>query len=227
MNDRIKVSIENGVADVRLNRPDKMNALDPAMFEAIAETGVRLKDDSSVRAVVLSGEGKAFCAGLDVERLMAAARGESILPFADLGKRTHGVANFRPAHRLALAKTSGASHRRRARHRLRRRLSTRARRGSSLCRARHAAGRHRDQMGSGAGYGGNPVDAPSRARRCGSRTDLHGTDFFRRGRACLRVRHAAGVRSPRGSHGDGQRDRKPQPRRDPCRQAAAQPGGRI
>ena len=94
MNDRIKVIIENGVADVRLNRPDKMNALDPAMFEAIAETGVRLKDDSSVRAVVLSGEGKAFCAGLDVERLMAAARGESILPFADLGKRTHGVANF-------------------------------------------------------------------------------------------------------------------------------------
>jgi enoyl-CoA hydratase/carnithine racemase len=44
--------------------------------------------------VVLSGEGRAFCAGLDLERITAAAKGESILPFADLTKRTHGVANF-------------------------------------------------------------------------------------------------------------------------------------
>src|SRR4051794_20932540 len=94
MEDRILLTIENGVADVRLNRADKMNALDPAMFKAIAEAGARLKDDSSVRAAVLSGEGRAFCAGLDVERLMATTRGESILPFADLGKRTHGVANY-------------------------------------------------------------------------------------------------------------------------------------
>lgn len=94
MEDRIQLTIENGVAEVRLNRADKMNALDPAMFKAIDEAGARLKADSSVRAVVLSGEGRAFCAGLDVERMMAAARGESILPFADLGKRTHGIANF-------------------------------------------------------------------------------------------------------------------------------------
>ena len=92
--DRIKVTIENGVADVRLNRADKMNALDPAMFTAIAETGARLKQDASLRAVVLSGEGKAFCAGLDVERMAAVANGSSLLPFADLDRRTHGVANF-------------------------------------------------------------------------------------------------------------------------------------
>jgi enoyl-CoA hydratase/carnithine racemase len=94
MNDRIRITVEDGVADVRLNRPDKINALDPAMFEAIAEAGLRLKNDVSVRAVVLSGEGRGFCAGLDVDRLMAAARGESILPFADLNRRTHGAANF-------------------------------------------------------------------------------------------------------------------------------------
>src|SRR5215211_6489140 len=94
MEDRIKLTIENGVADVRLNRADKLNALDPDMFEAIAKAGARLKADSSVRAVVLSGEGRAFCAGLDVERLKAAAQGDSILPFADLTKRTHGAANF-------------------------------------------------------------------------------------------------------------------------------------
>jgi enoyl-CoA hydratase/carnithine racemase len=94
MEDRIRLSIKNGIADVRLNRADKMNALDPAMFKAIADTGARLKQDTSVRAVVLSGEGRAFCAGLDVERITALARGESLLPFADLTRRTHGIANF-------------------------------------------------------------------------------------------------------------------------------------
>ena len=65
MSDRVLVSIDAGVADVRLNRPDKLNALDAAMFAAVAEAGEALKGDPSVRAVVLSGEGRAFCAGLD------------------------------------------------------------------------------------------------------------------------------------------------------------------
>ena len=62
---RVTVDIESGVADVRLDRADKMNALDPAMFDALAATGRELAADSSVRAVVLSGNGRAFCAGLD------------------------------------------------------------------------------------------------------------------------------------------------------------------
>jgi enoyl-CoA hydratase/carnithine racemase len=94
MEDRIHLSITDGIADVRLNRPDKMNALDPAMFKAIADTAASLKHDSRVRAVVLSGTGRAFCAGLDVERIAALTRGESLLPFADLTKRTHGIANY-------------------------------------------------------------------------------------------------------------------------------------
>jgi enoyl-CoA hydratase/carnithine racemase len=91
---RIHLTIDDGVADVRLNRADKMNALDPDMFKAIADVGAQLNDDRRVRAVVLSGEGRAFCAGLDLDRMIAAAKGDSILPFADLGKRTHGVANW-------------------------------------------------------------------------------------------------------------------------------------
>ena len=67
MADRIRLTIADGIADVRLNHAAKMNALDPAMFRAIAEVGAQLKDDRSLRAVVLSGEGRAFCAGLDVE----------------------------------------------------------------------------------------------------------------------------------------------------------------
>jgi enoyl-CoA hydratase/carnithine racemase len=94
MQDRIRLTIDNGIADVRLNRADKMNALDPDMFRAIAAAGARLADDPGLRAVVLSGEGRAFCAGLDLDRMIAASKGESILPFADLGNRSHGIANW-------------------------------------------------------------------------------------------------------------------------------------
>ena len=65
MTDRVLVNIDGGVADVRLNRPEKLNALDTAMFKAIAEAGEQLKSEPGVRAVVLSGEGRGFCAGLD------------------------------------------------------------------------------------------------------------------------------------------------------------------
>jgi enoyl-CoA hydratase/carnithine racemase len=94
MKDRIQLVINDGIADVRLVRPTRLNALDPAMFRAIAEAGARLRRDASVRAVVLSGEGRGFCAGLDVERITAVIKGEPLLPFADLMQRTHGLANF-------------------------------------------------------------------------------------------------------------------------------------
>jgi enoyl-CoA hydratase/carnithine racemase len=71
--DRVLVTVADGVADVRLNRPDKLNALDGRMFAALADTGARLADDPSVRAVVLSGEGRAFCAGLDLSTFQAVA----------------------------------------------------------------------------------------------------------------------------------------------------------
>ncbi len=77
MSDRIAVTREGGVADVRLNRPDKMNALDLEMFEAIVETSKSLAADRSLRAVVLSGEGRGFCAGLDVASFAALANGGS------------------------------------------------------------------------------------------------------------------------------------------------------
>jgi enoyl-CoA hydratase/carnithine racemase len=85
MEDRVRLTITDGVAEVRLYRAAKLNALDPAMFQAIAEAGARLKDDRSLRAVVLSGEGRAFCAGMDGESVAAMAQGGSILPSAVQG----------------------------------------------------------------------------------------------------------------------------------------------
>ncbi len=75
MSDRVTVTIDEGVADVRLNRPDKLNALDVDMFVALVDTASRLARDASVRAVVLSGEGRAFSAGLDYAGFMAMAGG--------------------------------------------------------------------------------------------------------------------------------------------------------
>ena len=76
MEERITVEISEGVADVRLVRTDKMNALDDAMFSALIETGERLKTEKGVRAIVLSGEGRAFCAGLDMGNFGKMASGD-------------------------------------------------------------------------------------------------------------------------------------------------------
>jgi len=73
MSERVTTVIEGGVGHVRLNRPDKLNALDPAMFRGIVEAGEALKGQRSVRAVVVSGEGRGFCAGLDFASFQAMA----------------------------------------------------------------------------------------------------------------------------------------------------------
>ncbi|MGI9028823.1 MAG: crotonase/enoyl-CoA hydratase family protein [Ilumatobacteraceae bacterium] len=75
MSDRVTTSISNGIADVRLNRADKRNALDGDMFLALADAGQRLTTEAGVRAVVLSGEGPSFCAGLDFSSFQSMAGG--------------------------------------------------------------------------------------------------------------------------------------------------------
>ena len=73
--DRVSITITDGIADVRMTRADKRNALDNAMFSALAEAGERLKTEPGVRVVVLSGEGSSFCAGLDFATMSALAGG--------------------------------------------------------------------------------------------------------------------------------------------------------
>jgi enoyl-CoA hydratase/carnithine racemase len=98
MDGRVEVTISEGVADVRLVRADKMNALDAAMFDALVATSDRLAREKGLRAVVLSGEGRAFCAGLDMGRFAAMKEkgGNGIEEGGkrDLAARTHGLANF-------------------------------------------------------------------------------------------------------------------------------------
>jgi enoyl-CoA hydratase/carnithine racemase len=68
--DRIALSIQNEVALVELNRPEKHNALDLDMFRAIVETQKKLKAIRNLRAVVMTGSGVDFCTGLDVGSVM-------------------------------------------------------------------------------------------------------------------------------------------------------------
>ncbi len=87
MGQRVTIDMANGVADVRLNRPDKMNGLDEALLEALIAAAQHLSEQPGLRAVVLSGEGGAFCAGIDVAAFAA-------LGVGDIVARTRGIANF-------------------------------------------------------------------------------------------------------------------------------------
>ena len=87
-NDRISISVADAIADVRLNRPDKLNALDSDMFSALSEASAELAKRDDVRVVVLSGSGRAFCAGLDL-----AAMAGSDPSFGVLNDRAYGIAN--------------------------------------------------------------------------------------------------------------------------------------
>jgi 2-(1,2-epoxy-1,2-dihydrophenyl)acetyl-CoA isomerase len=75
MPEPVKLRKENGVAEVLLNRPEAFNAFDQDMVMLLAKTLTHLTLDDSVSAVVISGEGKAFCAGGDLRSLLALSAG--------------------------------------------------------------------------------------------------------------------------------------------------------
>ncbi len=85
---RVSIDVDAGIADVRLTRGDKLNALDPAMFAALIDAIDTLGALDGLRCVVLSGEGRAFCAGLDMASMAGGTPGH------DLHDRSHGDANL-------------------------------------------------------------------------------------------------------------------------------------
>jgi enoyl-CoA hydratase/carnithine racemase len=89
--DRVRVQVAaGGVATVTMVRADKHNALDQAMFEGLMNAAAQLAEDTSVRAVVLHGEGRSFCSGLDIASFMSGKGGTGVLLDRD-GDR---LANF-------------------------------------------------------------------------------------------------------------------------------------
>lgn len=94
MTNRVTINmLEDGIADVRMNRPDKMNALDPAQWAAISGAIDELKAMAGLRVVVLSGEGRAFCAGLDLGSLGGEREPGTSSTGGSLDGRSRGIAN--------------------------------------------------------------------------------------------------------------------------------------
>ena len=94
MNDRVKITmLEDGIADVRMTRVDKMNALDPTQWAALVDAVETLKATPGLRVVVLSGEGRAFCAGLDLASMQGDRDPGASSAGGSLADRTHGIAN--------------------------------------------------------------------------------------------------------------------------------------
>ncbi|RPH86065.1 MAG: crotonase/enoyl-CoA hydratase family protein [Deltaproteobacteria bacterium] len=80
MSELVKITIADHIADVRFNRPEKYNALSFDMIDAMADAINLLSKEPGVRVVVISGEGKSFCAGLDIENFAAMQAGENKFP---------------------------------------------------------------------------------------------------------------------------------------------------
>lgn len=88
-----------GVAHLTLNNPDRLNALSDAMLAALAEEFGRLMEDRTIRAVILSGAGRAFCAGHDLKEMTAARQADDAggAYFKDLFARCSAVMQMIPA----------------------------------------------------------------------------------------------------------------------------------
>ena len=80
--DSIAVEREGGLARVTLNRPDRLNSFTAAMHEELADALATIANDAAVRAVLLTGAGRGFCAGQDLADRAVAAGGEAV----DLGE---------------------------------------------------------------------------------------------------------------------------------------------
>mmetsp|Transcript_6078 Transcript_6078/g.13239 ORF Transcript_6078/g.13239 Transcript_6078/m.13239 type:complete len:338 (-) Transcript_6078:137-1150(-) len=98
-NERVVIKdIGDGIKHVILSRPNKLNSLDMKMFEAIAGAAAMLRDDTTLRGIIISGEGRAFCTGLDVKSV--ALKGNPIKSVERLLERPSGYGRYPEATSL-------------------------------------------------------------------------------------------------------------------------------
>ena len=93
MSEVLKVEDRGAVRILWLNRPDKLNALDTALTQALHDGLVAADQDEAVRAVVLAGMGRAFCAGADLSEFkeLTPANQKGVVARADLTTRTQSL----------------------------------------------------------------------------------------------------------------------------------------
>ncbi len=105
MSDLVLVHIDDGIATVTMNRPRKRNALSSELIEALEQAIEAIERDDSVRALILSGKGKAFCAGMDLQGVMADAVGMRQM----LHGLSRGLRRIRRLPMPTIAKVQGAA----------------------------------------------------------------------------------------------------------------------
>ncbi|MBW2665556.1 MAG: enoyl-CoA hydratase/isomerase family protein [Deltaproteobacteria bacterium] len=82
----IRYEVSEGIATIRFDRPEKLNAYTPEMGDETIAAFEQAHDDDAVRVVILTGEGRAFCAGVDLDYYKAQMAGESPSKGSKLGE---------------------------------------------------------------------------------------------------------------------------------------------
>lgn len=85
MNDIINTSVESSILQITLNRPEQLNALSQEVLQRLSQVFQEAKHNPAIKAILLKGEGKAFCAGADIKQL-ASLQGHEGLQFARFGQ---------------------------------------------------------------------------------------------------------------------------------------------
>lgn len=104
----IHVEIAGDIATVRLNRPKKYNALDAEMFGELHDAMCRLGFDEAIRAIILTGKGRAFCSGGDLEAIQKTDPDQPDRGFWKLAGKFHeGIKEIRAMQKPVIAAING------------------------------------------------------------------------------------------------------------------------
>lgn len=86
----LKTELHNSILQINLNRPDKLNALSAELLNELLQVFENARDDKNIKALLITGEGKAFCAGADINQL-AELNAQQGLKFAEQGQHVFRV----------------------------------------------------------------------------------------------------------------------------------------
>jgi len=106
----ILFDVEENVATVTMNRPEAMNALNMQLGEELVDAMTRCRSDANVRAVVLKGAGRAFCAGGDLKAFSEFLQADPVTAFRTFASKLHvGIVEVRHMEKPVIAQVHGVA----------------------------------------------------------------------------------------------------------------------
>ncbi len=105
-----RYTLKDGVAEIVLDRPDRLNALTFAIYEELRDTFAAMDHDDAIRSVVLTGEGRAFCSGGDVEDIIGQLFARDMQGMLAFTRVTGAlIENIRKVRRPVIAAVNGTA----------------------------------------------------------------------------------------------------------------------